>query len=110
MAESDVTVAILREIRDEIRGSNIRLDAVRVELKSEIAEQGQQLRAEVQETNQRLSGVEARLAAVEETLKDLAAQQLMLTRYVKNVVDRHEQSIDDLRERVVRIETRLERP
>jgi hypothetical protein len=99
MAESDVTVAILREIRDEIRGSNVRLDAVRVELK-----------AEIQETNQRLIGVETRLAAVEETLKDLAAQQLMLTRYVKNVVDRHEQSIDDLRERLARLETRLERP
>jgi hypothetical protein len=31
----------------------------------------------------------------------------MLTRYVKNVVDRHEQAIDDLRERLIRLETHL---
>ena len=73
MADADLTVAILREIRDEIRTTRgdlgERLDAVRVELKAEIGE-----------TN-------ARLTTVEETLKELAAQLLTLTRYVKNVVN-----------------------
>jgi phage shock protein A len=72
-------------------------------VRSELGVVRTELKTEIVETN-------ARLAVVEDTLKDLAAQLLMLTRYVKDVVDRHEQSIDDLRERLTRLETRLEKP
>lgn len=65
-----MTVAILREIRDEIRGTNDRLDQTRVELKAEIGTTN----ARLDDTNASLEQVNARLAAVEETLKDLAAQ------------------------------------
>ena len=65
---------------------------MRTELKSELTAVRTELKAE--------------LLVVGETMKDLAAQMLMLTRYVKNVVDRHEQ-VDDLRERMVRAETQL---
>ena len=90
-------MAILREIRDEIRST-------RVELKSEIAETNKRLDG----VNERVDGVNARLETVEVTLKDLAGQQLILTRYIKNVVDRHDTDIDELRERVTRLETRLD--
>ena len=96
MADPDLTVAILREIRDEVRGTNTRLDGTNARLdKLETS-----LNGRIDETNQRLGVVEG-------TLKDLAGQQLILTRYVKNIADRHEQEIDDLRERMVRVETKL---
>lgn len=97
MTDSDLTLAVLREIRDEIKST-------RTELKGEIAQTNDrltELKAEVVQTNERLG-------VVETTLQDLAAQLVMLTRYVGNVVDRHEQAIGDLRERVVRLETRGE--
>lgn len=64
-----------------------RLDAVRLELKQEI-----------KETN-------VRLGAVEGTLHELAAQQLMLGRYLKPGTERR---VDELSERVMRIEEHLE--
>jgi chromosome segregation ATPase len=97
VTDSDLTLAVLREIRDEIKST-------RTELKGEIAQTNDrltELKAEVVQTNERLG-------VVETTLQDLAAQLVMLTRYVGNVVDRHEQAIGDLRERVVRLETRGE--
>jgi chromosome segregation ATPase len=101
VTDSDLTLAVLREIRDEIKST-------RTELKGEIAQTNDrlgvmhtELKAEIVQTNERLG-------VVETTLQDLAAQLVMLTRYVGNVVDRHEQAIGDLRERVVRLETRGE--
>jgi hypothetical protein len=80
VTDSDLTVAVLREIRDEVRGTNKRLDA----------------------TNQRLDSLElsvsTRLDVVEHTLQGVAGQLVILGRYVKN-------SIEDLRERVTRLET-----
>lgn len=37
-------------------------------------------------------------------MRDLAAQMLMLGRYIRNVVDRHEQEISTIKERLARIE------
>ena len=100
MPDSDLTVAVLREIRDEIRTTRTDLGAGIDRVRSELSER-------IGQTNSRLDETNARLGKVEEALADLAAQQLMLTRYIKNVVDRHEQSIDELRERLVRVETKL---
>jgi hypothetical protein len=41
------------------------------------------------------------------SLRDLADQPLILTRVVKNVVDRQDEAIDDLRERMLRVESKL---
>ena len=54
---SDITVEILKEIRDEIRGTNQRLDGVEVTM------------------NQRLGAVETTLRDVATTMLDLAEQQ-----------------------------------
>jgi hypothetical protein len=69
MADPDITVEILKEIRDEIRGTNARLDAANGRLDT---------------TNGRLDAVEQtlsnRLGAVETTLLDLAEQQRFVVR------------------------------
>lgn len=105
MTDSELTLAVLREIRDEIRATNTRLDTTnsRLDTTNERIEAVRvELKAEISITNERL-------ALVEETLKDLAGQQVILTRYVSNIVDRQEQAIADIRERLVRLETRAER-
>lgn len=93
MSSDDLVIEILREIRDGIRTTNEKLDANHAELKAEIG----QTNAEIGQTNARLDINNARLEVVETTLKDLAGQQLLLTRYVKNTFDRHDQAIDELR-------------
>jgi predicted nucleic acid-binding Zn-ribbon protein len=85
----DLTISILREIRDEIRSTR------------------QDLGSRIDATNSRLDATNSRLEQVEIALRDLAGQQLLLARYVKNVVDRHEQAIDDLRDRLLRLELKL---
>jgi chromosome segregation ATPase len=105
VTDSDLTLAVLREIRDEIRSTrtdlkaeisatNERLDATRTELKVEISAVRTELKAE--------------LSAVAETLKELAGQQVILTRYISNVVERQEQRLDDHGERLARLEGRGE--
>ena len=70
MAESDITVEILKDIRQEIRTTNQRLGT----------------------TNDRLDAVEStlnvRLGAVESTLLDLAEQQRFVVRYTKAISER----------------------
>lgn len=104
MADADLTVAVLREIRDAVRTTNDKLDQTRDAVRTtndKLDQTRVELGQRIDETNQRLD-------VVETTLKDLAGQQLILTRYIKNVVDRHDQAIDELRERVTRLEVRSE--
>lgn len=88
---SDITVEILKEIRDEIRGTNQRLDT----------------------TNQRLDVVEVtmnqRLGAVEATLLDLAEQQRFVVRYTKAISERDsrlEPRVNSLEARVDKLESK----
>ena len=106
MADSDLTVQILREIRDGIHTTNDKLDQTRTELGQRIDETRTELSQRVDETIQRLDGTNQRLDVVETTLKDLAGQQLIVTRYIGNVAARQDKSIDDLRERVSKLESR----
>jgi hypothetical protein len=77
MAGSDITVEILKEIRDEIRGTNARVDATNGRLDT---------------TNGRLDTMEhvlsQRLGAVETALLDLAEQQRFVVRYTKAISER----------------------
>ena len=105
MSGDDLTVSILREIRDEIRTTRTdlgsRIDATNQRLDAGLGAINERLG----ETNARLDETNGRLAVVETTLKDFAGQHLLLTRYVKNTVDRHDDAIDDLRDRVEKLET-----
>jgi hypothetical protein len=75
---ADVTVEILRDIRDSVRESNVRLEAVRVELKAELEAVRVELKAEIAQTN-------VGLDRVEKTLAEMAAQLLFLSKFTKNV-------------------------
>ncbi len=92
MTDSDLTLSILREIRDAVVATNSRIDGTNIELRAMKTE----LKDELRVTN-------ARLEIVEHTVKDAAGQIVMLARYVKN---KHETAIDDLRERVTRLEAK----
>ena len=84
MASSDVTVEILKEIRDAIGGTNKRLDAVE-------------------------STINQRLGAVEDTLLELAGQQRFVVRYTKAISERGvglESRVHDLETRVDKLETK----
>ena len=67
MADSDITVDILKDIRDEIRGTNSRLDTMNSQL----------------DTMEH--ALSQRLGAVELTLLDLAEQQRFVVRYTKAI-------------------------
>ena len=98
MSGSDITVEILKDIRDEIRSTNQRLDSTNQRLDS---------------TNQRLGRVEttltSRLGAVETALLDLAEQQRFVVRYTKAIAERDwrlETRVDSLEARVDKLESK----
>ena len=97
MAGDDVTIEILKDIRDEIRSTNKRLDSTNQRLDS------------VQSTlTERLDAVEStlthRLGAVEVTLLDLAEQQRFVVRYTKAIAERDGR----IEGRVSALETRVD--
>jgi hypothetical protein len=87
MAGDDMTVEILKDIRDEIRG----------------------MRSEQVETNQRLGATNERLDTVETTLLDLAEQQRFVVRYTKAISERDarlEPRVSNLEARVEKLESK----
>jgi hypothetical protein len=88
MAGSDVTIEILKDIRDEIRG-------VRSEL-------GQEIRGLRDDTNQRFHEVET-------AILDLAEQNRFIVRYTKALSERHgdvEPRVSALEDRVDKLESK----
>jgi chromosome segregation ATPase len=83
MAGQNITVEILKDIRDEIRG----------------------MRSEQVETNQRLGATNERLDTVETTLLDLAEQQRFVVRYTKAISERDAR----LEPRVTSLEARVDK-
>jgi hypothetical protein len=94
MADSDITVEILKDIRDEIRG-------VRGEVRELRGDTNQRLDI----TNHRLEANTQRLDLVETTLLDLAEQQRFVVRYTKAISERD----TSLEPRVSALETRVEK-
>ncbi len=88
MTDSEITISILREIRDAVVVTNVRIDNLDKSLSGRI----DNLSARVDETNRRLT-------VVEHVVKDAAEQIMFLGRYAKN-------AIEDLRERVTRLEAK----
>jgi hypothetical protein len=108
MAGSDITVGILRGIRDEIRG-----------MRSDTNERLDRMNERIDVTNQRLDvtidrldvtigridiAVE-RLDVVESTLLDLVEQQRFVVRYTKATSERESR----LEPRVINLEARVEK-
>jgi len=102
MAGSDITIEILKDIRDEIRG-------VRTELRDEIRGVRIELGARLDVTNQRLDTNNQRLDLVESTLLDLAEQQRFVVRYTKTISERDahlEPRVSALEDRVDKLESK----
>ena len=102
---ADLTIQILREIRDGVRATNERLDGligrvdglnVRVDTLNERVDG---LSGRVDQTNERLD-------LVEKTLADMAGQFVFISRYVQNSVKRQDARIESLETRVEKIERR----
>lgn len=90
----DLTIEILKQIRDELVTVGDRIDAVRTELG-----------ARIDETNLRVS-------AMETTLLDLAEQQRFVVRHLHALTARDrtlENDVDELRARVDKIEKQIAR-
>jgi uncharacterized protein (DUF3084 family) len=106
MAGSDITVEILKDIRDEIRGARTELGAeirgVRTDLREEI-------RGLRDDTNQRLDATNQRLDVVETTLLDLAEQNRFIVRYTRALSEHHadvEPRVSALEDRVDKLESK----
>ena len=102
----DLTVQILREIRDDVRGvkeearkTNERLE--RVEARLERVEE------EARTTNVQLEHLTGRVNAIEVVVKDMAGQFTLLTRFVKNTQKRMNREMADMQRRLTAVEERV---
>ena len=105
-ARIDQTNSQLGETNARLDQTNARLESVENRLGS-VEGRLETIDGHLEIMDGRLASMDGRLNRVEGSLRDLADQQLILTRVVKNVADRHDESLDDLRERVTRLETKL---
>lgn len=91
MAGGDITVEILKDIREAVRGTNTRIENMEHSL------------------SQRLDGVTQRLDLVETTLLDLAEQHRFLVRYTRATAEREsrlEPRVNALESRVDKLESK----
>jgi predicted nucleic acid-binding Zn-ribbon protein len=100
---TDVTVQILREIRDEIRGTNARLEKTREELGQRLEDLDQRLEKTRDDLGRRITQSEVRtataiveLASSVQSVKELLADRLDL----RDRVERCETDIADLKRRI----------
>ena len=115
MTDSDLTLKVLVEMRDELRALGDVRDEVRglrtdvSGLRSDVSG----LRSDVNELRQEAVQTNQRLDVIEHTLVDFGTQVVLLGRYMKNSVSRHDGDIErhddeiaDLRMRVEKLETK----
>jgi chromosome segregation ATPase len=93
LANDDLTLAVLREIRDEVRST-------RTELGARLDETN----ARLDETNARLGETNARLGVLEHTMLDLAEQQAFVVRWLKGNTTRERRVERDLLKLTARVE------
>jgi predicted nucleic acid-binding Zn-ribbon protein len=104
MTDSELTVSILREIRDSIRTMDSNLSS-RIDVTNErIDKLDERMTARLDVTNERIDKLDERMSLVEHAVRDAGGQILMLTRYLKN---KTEVEVADLRDRVTRLETKV---
>jgi uncharacterized protein involved in exopolysaccharide biosynthesis len=123
--DSEITTAILREIRDEIvglRSDNVQLkdevSATRTELKGELSAVRTELKGELSAVRTELKGelsavrteLKAELVALRQELVgmlgELTDKVEALGRYAKNITRRVDKAIEELRERIAKLEAR----
>lgn len=103
----NLTVHVLREIRDEIIATRTELRTELRDVRTELQSVRTELRTEIHDMSDR---VDARFVMVETTLRDLAEQQRFVVRHLGALTTRDrkiESDVDELRDRVDAIEKRL---
>jgi phage shock protein A len=88
LVTTEITTQILIEIRDAIIAVKLELQDTKTELKAEIGK-----------TNEGLAALEGKVDVLNEKVEAIG-------RYAKNISRRHEKAIDELRERVAKLEAR----
>ncbi len=106
MADSDITVEILKDIRSELRGVRTEVHDLRTDANQRFESLRTDLRDEIHglrnDTNQRFG-------VVETALLDLSEQQRFVVRYLRAIAERHaevEPRVSALESRVGKLETR----
>lgn len=96
MESTDLTIEILRSIRDEIRNTNSRLDQTRTELSERLDQTNSRLdRLERRQTEADVR-VSSEIAAMIDTMNDI---KVLLRDYLGTTLRDHEQRITRLEER-----------
>ena len=103
---TEITTQILIEIRDAIIAVKLELQDTKTELKAELngvktelQDTKTELKAEIGKTNEGLAALEGKVDVLNEKVEAIG-------RYAKNISRRHEKAIDELRERVAKLEAR----
>ncbi|MDB4953866.1 MAG: hypothetical protein JWO36_1435 [Myxococcales bacterium] len=87
MSDTDLTVLILREIREDVRSNKTRLESMDRRLESMDRRLGS-MDGDLKSMNTRLASMDTRLEVVEHTLLDAAGQIQLLVRYFANLSGR----------------------
>ena len=95
----DLTVQILREIRDEARKTNERLGCVE--------EEARKTNARLDHLSEQMDHLTGRVNAVEVVLTDFSGQFAFLVRFVKNTQKRMTREMVDVRRRLSVVEERV---
>jgi hypothetical protein len=104
MAGTDITIEILKEIRDAVRGTTFQVERTNVRLDTMETVLTQRLDV----LTEHVDGVTERLDVVETTLLDLAEQNRFIVRYTKALSERHadvEPRVSALEDRVDKLES-----
>jgi chromosome segregation ATPase len=101
MAESEVTVEILKDIREAARGTNTRLET----LERSLGDRLDAVTDRLDVVAARLDDVAERLELVETTLLDAAEQNQLILRHTRSLSERQL----DLESRVRALETRVDK-
>lgn len=109
----ELTIEILKSIRDEIRTTNAGLESLRDELESlgvDLIGRIDQTNARLDQTNARLDQTNARLDQHEKVLVKLIGEVHSLNdRFDNFLTGAHGKEHDELRSRIERLEERLDR-
>jgi len=103
VAPSDITIEILKDIRDGVRGTNERLERVEGRLET--------MDGRLERVEGRLETMDGRLETVEGALLDLAGQHRFVVRYMRGLARRDTRidgDVADLRVRVEALEVKVE--
>ncbi len=106
MEPTDITIELLKSIRDEIRTTNERLDQTR----SELSERIDQTNERIDQTNERIDGLAQRQAEVEIRLTTEIITLAEAVREVRDLLkDRLDlrDKVDDHEQRIRHLEGRL---